>query len=471
MIMRSPSARKTITQLASAICLALCAPACAQTPPAAAARASAPAAPAVRPAIEGILEAFDAHPLVGVNGNLELAQAADFYAALIRDPRFARQIGNVVVEFGGAAHQDIIDRYVAGEAVPYADLRKVWSGLYNGGSPAITNLGFMNFYAEVRATNLALPPDQRIRVWLGEPPIDWSQVRTRADLAAVEGRDAHAAGVIERNILALNRKALVIYGGAHFDRASAEETAAAAAWRNADPRAPMPSPNLRELIEARHPGVFFTVRPYDGFAEKACSEAFEASLAAWPAPALVSPVRGSTLEAALRRRGCSSGARMGGAPPGVPAAVVNLRMARTEDRALGLTSDAILYLGHAASLMRSPTSPDVYLDLDYRRELSRRNEIITGRPLPAVRVQDYAATPRTWRGYDAAEIAARDEVQRAAAFSASDRNGDGRLDKAEYRDVLISRGYGEQLDALFQQRDANRDGFVSADEYRAPIPQ
>jgi hypothetical protein len=74
--------------------------------------------PTVSPAIDGVLAAFQTHALVGIGDKHNLAQELDFYGALVRDPRFAQQVGNVVVEFGGAAHQDIIDRYVAGDPVP-----------------------------------------------------------------------------------------------------------------------------------------------------------------------------------------------------------------------------------------------------------------------------------------------------------------------------------------------------------------
>src|SRR5690606_12476212 len=173
--------------------------------------------PAVRPAIDGILEAFNTHPLVGLGDAHGLAQEQDFYATLIRDPRFAREVGNVVVEFGSSAHQDIIDRYTKGEAVPYAELRKVWADAVGWSTEGASWLGLANFYAQVRATNLALPPDQRIRVWLGEPPIDWSKVASMADVAPFKAqRDSHPAELIEQNILSKSRKALVIYGHAHL---------------------------------------------------------------------------------------------------------------------------------------------------------------------------------------------------------------------------------------------------------------
>ena len=77
------------------------------------------------PANEGVLAAFQRSPLVGLGDDHGLAQEADFYVSLIRDPRFAREVGNVVVEFGNASLQQTLDRYVNGEDLPYAELRKV----------------------------------------------------------------------------------------------------------------------------------------------------------------------------------------------------------------------------------------------------------------------------------------------------------------------------------------------------------
>src|SRR4051812_44040634 len=144
----------------------------------------AQSAPTVSPAIDGIFEVFKTHPLVGIGEHHRIAQELDFYAALVRDPRFAREVGNVVVEFGGAIRQDIIDRYVNGEDVPYTELRKVWTDTV-GWLPVVTAVGYPNFFAQVRETNLALPPGQRIHVWLAEPVIDWSKLKTHADWMAL----------------------------------------------------------------------------------------------------------------------------------------------------------------------------------------------------------------------------------------------------------------------------------------------
>lgn len=49
--------------------------------------------PKVVSAIDGIFGAFKTHPLFGPGEDRRKAQEIDFYTALIRDPRFARDVG------------------------------------------------------------------------------------------------------------------------------------------------------------------------------------------------------------------------------------------------------------------------------------------------------------------------------------------------------------------------------------------
>src|SRR5262245_53701975 len=76
--------------------------------------------PAV-PAADGVFAAFATHPLVAIGEWHGLAQETDFYAALIRDPRFARDVGNIVLETGSASQQAVVDNYVNGDTVAYAE--------------------------------------------------------------------------------------------------------------------------------------------------------------------------------------------------------------------------------------------------------------------------------------------------------------------------------------------------------------
>ncbi|HEV2175312.1 MAG TPA: hypothetical protein VGR71_17185, partial [Nitrospira sp.] len=75
-----------------------------------------PAAPAPRVAsgVDGVLDLFKQKSVVALADAHGLAQEEAFYSALVRDPRFAKDVGNVVVEFGGSGAQNIIDRYENG---------------------------------------------------------------------------------------------------------------------------------------------------------------------------------------------------------------------------------------------------------------------------------------------------------------------------------------------------------------------
>lgn len=319
------------------------------------------AEPKVQPAVEGVLDAFHRHPIVAIGDAHTVAEEGAFYNAMVSDPRFAREVGNVVVEFGGAAHQDVIDRYVAGEAVPYAELRRVWTDVV-GWVPTVEWIEYVDFFAAVRAANAKLPPDQRTRVWLGEPAIDWSKIATQADLQPMDRlRNQHPADILKREILAKGKKALVIYGSGHFRRAAS----------------PDGDRTLDAQVEAEFPNSVFLVLPYTGFNERPCAAALETRAATWPVPALVSPVNETWLAGLLTAPGCTF-------LPGLPV-IQALRpqqaaqMKAGDEDASGLKGDAFLYLGAADGLTMSPVDPAAYLDQDYFHEISRRSQIMTGR--------------------------------------------------------------------------------------------
>jgi hypothetical protein len=220
--------------------------------------------PSIVPAVDGIFLAFQSHSIVGMADWHGLAQEEDFYVDLIRDPRFTEEIDNVVVEFGGAAQQDTIDRYIAGEDIPYEQLRRVWTDTV-GWVPTVTALGYLNFFAQVRAVNEGLPLSERIHIWLGEPPIDWSKIKTPADLTKMSQRDRYPAELIKSQILAKHRKALVIYGSLHFFGSEA----------------------LKPLVEQSYPRAFFVVDQYMGSQNKAESDSFEQNMEPWQSPRAV----------------------------------------------------------------------------------------------------------------------------------------------------------------------------------------
>jgi hypothetical protein len=301
------------------------------------------AEPTQTPALDGIFSAFKTYPVIGLTDVHGDAESGTFYTSLLRDPRFAANVGNVVVEFGGAGQQAVIDRYVAGEDVPYEQLRRVWLDVV-GWYPGVVETMYPTFFAQVRAVNLSLPPARRIRVWLGEPPMDWSTIRTAADAYPYGGkRNEHPAELIDREIMAKGKKALVIYGGGHF---------------TLQPGNPYPGDTtIKARVEAKYPGSVYAIWVHMA-AEPACQAEVLARTRDLPKGTLIAPIKGGWVEALYSKPGCYS-----------------------SGRARGAMADALLYLGDPTGFRQSPVDPRAFLDDAYFRELSRRNQIIIGEPL------------------------------------------------------------------------------------------
>ena len=97
-------------------------------------------------------------------------------------------------------------------------------------------------FRTVRSINQTLAPNRRLRILLGDPPIEWESVRTAEDLHnAASGRSSFPADVIAREVLAKNRRALVVYGALHVMRQN------------------LAGANLIERVEAHASGRAFVV--------------------------------------------------------------------------------------------------------------------------------------------------------------------------------------------------------------------
>ena len=193
--------------------------------------------------IDGIVRAliseFDRVDIVALGEAHGRKSDSDLRIALVRHPDFAREVHSIVVEFGSTTEQATLDRYIRGDNVSRVELERVWKTTSNGtwDSPI-----YADFFAAVRAVNLKLPSNAQIRVLGGDPgPTD------RRD------REAAAVDVLEEKVLSKHGKALLIYGAAHFYRAT--------------PASFGTSADLARTLEKKHPGRILTVIPIGGEAE------------------------------------------------------------------------------------------------------------------------------------------------------------------------------------------------------------
>ena len=170
------------------------------------------------PAADYLVDAFDRFPLVAFSEPRHGAGGTrEFLTSLVRHPRFAGTVNDIVVEFGNARYQDIADRYVAGEPVPRDQLKQIWENT-TVVSGVWTAPMYEGMLSEIRDLNESVPLSKRIRVVLGDPPIDWSVVRGPADEDMNDWRDAHFAWAVEEQVMKKGRRALIWIGGAHLGR-------------------------------------------------------------------------------------------------------------------------------------------------------------------------------------------------------------------------------------------------------------
>ena len=228
-------------------------------------------------AVDGVIEACRAHALValgeGAHGN---EQGDAFRRRLVRDPRFAQVVDDVVVEFGNAKYQALMDRFVRGDAVDEVALRRVWQDTTQP-QPAWDAPIYEAFFRAIRDVNASHPGGRQLRVVLGDPPIDWDAVHTAEDLRQFDGRGRHAADVIRREVIEKGRRALIVYGDGHLFRVPMGET-------------------IVSLLERDSTRVFTIASPISS-PTAARLETLQDNVRAWPAPSLL-VLRDTTLGAA-----------------------------------------------------------------------------------------------------------------------------------------------------------------------------
>ncbi|MEU8333229.1 hypothetical protein [Micromonospora sp. NPDC048839] len=284
---------------------------------------SPPAPTGARPqeAQKAILAAFDRYDVVaGASPN-------DIFLDLIRNPAFPGKVDVIAVECGNSLYQPLLDRYIAGEDVPLATVRQVWR---NTTQPTC---GFSAFYERlfplVREVNKSLPRAEKLRVLACDPPIDWNTVTSPEGLAPFEERDRTIAALMKKEVLAKDRKALMLFGISHLLHGGGSAVA---------------------MYEQEFPGVTYTIATHFGFQKD--NEKLEQRLAGWPVPSVV-PFAGTW----LGQLDASYFESRPGQPPaakGYPGA------------------DAYLYTGPRALILRQQIAASTVLDTAYLAELRRR---------------------------------------------------------------------------------------------------
>ena len=240
-----------------------------------------PARPAVPiEPVAAIVDAFRTHSVVAVTAGHGDARGYAFGRSLVNDPRIAAVVDDIVIEEGSAKFQELSDRFVRGEAMAIESIRPIWRETTQPG------LGLDEpweaFFGVVRAVNAAHAGGHQLRVLLGDPPIEWEQVKTlEAHRTWIEMRDGYPADLIQREVLEKKRHALLFYGDMHFQRKNIV----------ANYESEGPAETIVSRLESKSGAKIFTI--FTMFTDLAKGQD---DVASWQAPSLAI-VRGTALGA------------------------------------------------------------------------------------------------------------------------------------------------------------------------------
>jgi len=290
-------------------------------------------APVPRDAVPAVLDLFKQYSIVALSeGPHNNQKGHEFRLALVRDPRFGRLVNDVVVEFGNSRYQAVMDRFTAGEDVPYRELRQVWENTTIPGTIWDSPI-YYEFFTAIRDMNRA--NGSHVRVLLGDPPIDWASIRSATQINAFyPQRSSYPAKIIQKEVLEKNRRALVVYGAGHL-------------IGRGNPRAD----TIVGILERESNAHIFTIS--NGYVDVS---RFQAG-AAWPVPSLIK-IWGTTL---------GSEPSEAGSP-------------------LEQDFDALLHLGGPAALSMTRVQKSVCNDPEYLKMRFERF-VLAGTPDPAAELK------------------------------------------------------------------------------------
>jgi hypothetical protein len=302
--------------------------------------------PLAQPAVSAILAAFDKYEVVAMPQGHGMQDLNDFVFSLIRNPAFSEKVNDIVFESGNSLYQPILDRYIAGEDVPFTEVQKVWRKM---GQPAAGASAFVEqFYPLVRALNQKLPPQRRLRVLAGDPPIDWDQIKSFDDVIRHVHRDEGIASVMEKEVLSKHRKALMLFGTFHLFHGVGGSAVS--------------------IYEKDYPNLTFVISELGAF-DTDLPTLSSSRLAAWPIPS-VAFAKGTWLGALDLSHFIPPGTRIDqdcNVHHGFPRALQK----PTEELV-----DAFLYLGPQDLRLQEKLPADIALDVTYRTELQRGGSMI-----------------------------------------------------------------------------------------------
>jgi hypothetical protein len=318
--------------------------------------------PQLENASSAMIRLFQTHDIVMFGEVHDSEQEYEWLCKLVKTPGFAGHVDDIVVEFGNALYQKTVDRYVAGEDVPFDEVQKARRNMVADAEPVSPVYGWL--YKAVREANMEHPGKRGIRLLMGSPPGDWSKIKSSADLAPYEAeREQWYAQVVKDEVLARHHHALLIMGAGHFLRGhdQALEFELAVQQHRVVPidRARLGPGNIERELRAAGGNPYLVVFGTNMIDNRGdVDKRFDS----WPAPVIV-PLPGDWVGALPAQPVIS-----GGHAPATP-----LTLADQADALLFVAPCSVLQTVHLSKADIDGTS--------YGQEMIRRDMILLGHPM------------------------------------------------------------------------------------------
>ena len=317
--------------------------------------------PRLENANSAMIRLFQTHDIVMFGEVHDSKQEYEWLCKLVKTPGFADHVDDIVVEFGNPLYQKTVDRYIAGEDVPFDEVQKAWRNMVADAEPVSPVYGWL--YKAVREANMQHPGKRGIRLLLGSPPGDWSKINNSADLAPYEAeKEQWYENVVKEEVLAKHRHALLIMGAWHFLRGhdQALQFELAAQQHRAVPidRAQLGPGNIERELRAAGADPYLVVFGTNAIDNRGdVDKRFDS----WPAPVIV-PLSGNWVGALPAQPVIT-----GGHAPAIPLTLAD-------------QADALLYIAPCSVLQTVHLSKADIEGTSYGQEMIRRDMILLGHP-------------------------------------------------------------------------------------------
>src|SRR4030095_3413645 len=173
--------------------------------------------PATAAAADAIAGKFDDHQFIFIGSTHGDLKIEEFLTCLGTRPACTRRATDIVVEWAGSGHQDLIDRYIlALDPIPADKLAPIW---FDTDAPTMwtTLTQVRRFVETLRDVNRTLPAAKRIRLVGGNEGVDWAKIRTADDLAPYPYKTNLLPHLLVEHLAKQpGNRTLVVYGDAHI---------------------------------------------------------------------------------------------------------------------------------------------------------------------------------------------------------------------------------------------------------------